>query len=102
MKEDCGSRLEHAFDFMEAAFGTGQEMVIFVTELNTSEASSGHIGGSLSVADILAVLYFEKMRVDPKDSKNPGRDISPVPPRTSSRPALFTLRAMILAERTRS
>ena len=38
MKEDCGSRLEHAFDFMEAAFGTGQEMVIFVTELNTSEA----------------------------------------------------------------
>jgi|MGYP000009251333 hypothetical protein len=23
---------------MEAAFGTGQEMVIFVTELNTSEA----------------------------------------------------------------
>ena len=38
MKEDCGSRLEHAFDFMEAAFGNGQEMVIFVTELNTSEA----------------------------------------------------------------
>ena len=27
--------LEHAFDFMEAAFGTGQEIVIFVTELNT-------------------------------------------------------------------
>ena len=38
MKEDCGSCLEHAFDFMEAAFGNGQEMVIFVTELNTSEA----------------------------------------------------------------
>lgn len=37
-------------------------------------AASGHIGGSLSVADILAVLYFEKMRVDPKDSKNPDRD----------------------------
>lgn len=29
----------------------------------------GHIGGSLSIADVLAVLYFEKMNVDPK---NPG------------------------------
>ena len=38
MKEDCGLSLEHAFDFMEAAFGTGQEMVIFVTELNSSPA----------------------------------------------------------------
>ena len=35
--EDCGSCLEHAFDFMEAAFGDSQEMVIFVTELNTNE-----------------------------------------------------------------
>lgn len=31
-----GIMLEHAFDFMEAAFGTSQEMVIFVTQLNTS------------------------------------------------------------------
>ena len=30
-----GEKLEHAFDFMEAAFGTGQETVLFVTELNT-------------------------------------------------------------------
>lgn len=28
--------LEYGFDFMEAAFGNGQEMVIFITELNTS------------------------------------------------------------------
>ena len=28
--------LEHGFDFMEAAFGDSQEMVIFVTNLNTS------------------------------------------------------------------
>jgi hypothetical protein len=33
--ELCGGRLEHAFDFMEAAFGSGQEMVVFVTGLNT-------------------------------------------------------------------
>lgn len=38
MKEQCGQQLEHAFDFMEAAFGNSQEMVIFVTELNTGEA----------------------------------------------------------------
>ena len=37
-------------------------------------AASGHIGGSLSVADILTVLYFETMQVDPKDPKNPDRD----------------------------
>lgn len=37
-------------------------------------AASGHIGGSLSVADILTVLYFRTMRVDPADPKAPGRD----------------------------
>jgi transketolase len=37
-------------------------------------ASSGHIGGSLSVADILTALYFHAMNVDPKDPKAPGRD----------------------------
>ena len=36
MKETGGQMLEHAFDFMEAAFGTGQEMVLFVTELNSN------------------------------------------------------------------
>lgn len=35
MVQKGGQMLEHAFDFMEAAFGTGQEMVIFVTELNS-------------------------------------------------------------------
>lgn len=37
-KTDCQEMLEHAFDFMEAAFGDSQEMVIFVTELNSNEA----------------------------------------------------------------
>ena len=30
-----GVSLEHAFDFMEAAFANGQEMVVFITELNS-------------------------------------------------------------------
>ena len=38
-KESCGQQLEHAFDFMEAAFANSQELVIFVTGLNTGEAS---------------------------------------------------------------
>ena len=37
-------------------------------------AASGHPGGSLSMADILAVLYFEKMNIDPKDPKKADRD----------------------------
>ncbi|MCL2382480.1 MAG: transketolase [Treponema sp.] len=35
----------------------------------------GHIGGSLSVADILALLYGHEMKYDPKDPASPGRDI---------------------------
>ena len=37
-------------------------------------ASSGHPGGSLSIADILAYLYFDKMNIDPKDPKKADRD----------------------------
>lgn len=37
-------------------------------------ASSGHIGGSLSVADILTVLYFDEMNVDIKNPKWADRD----------------------------
>lgn len=37
-------------------------------------AASGHPGGSLSIADVLTLLYFEVMNVDPKDPKNAGRD----------------------------
>lgn len=37
-------------------------------------AQSGHPGGSLSIADVLALLYFEVMNVDPKDPTNPDRD----------------------------
>ena len=37
-------------------------------------AASGHIGGSLSVMDILTTLYFGWMRLDPKNPRWPGRD----------------------------
>jgi transketolase len=38
------------------------------------EASSGHIGGSFSIADILAVLYFHEMNIDSKNPKWEDRD----------------------------
>lgn len=37
-------------------------------------AKSGHPGGSLSIADILAYLYFEHMNINPAEPKAPGRD----------------------------
>ncbi len=37
-------------------------------------AASGHPGGSLSIADILTVLYFEVMNIDPKNPAMPERD----------------------------
>jgi len=38
------------------------------------EAGSGHPGGSLSAADIVACLYFWEMRIDPKRPHDPDRD----------------------------
>ena len=37
-------------------------------------AKSGHPGGSLSAADILTYLYYEKMNIDPKDPRGADRD----------------------------
>ncbi len=34
----------------------------------------GHIGGCLSVVELLTVLYFEAMRIDPANPKMAGRD----------------------------
>jgi transketolase len=34
----------------------------------------GHIGGAMSVADILALLYFHRMRVDPANPRREDRD----------------------------
>ena len=41
---------------------------------STYAAQSGHPGGSLSISDILAYLYFEEMNVDPANPKDANRD----------------------------
>ena len=38
------------------------------------EAQSGHPGGSLSIADILTVLYFNEMNIDPLKPQDVNRD----------------------------
>lgn len=39
-------------------------------------ATSGHIGGSFSICELLTVLYFEQMRIDPKAPRDPDRGIA--------------------------
>ena len=40
----------------------------------TYHAHSGHPGGSLSIADILAYLYWKEMKIRPEEPKWPDRD----------------------------
>ena len=40
----------------------------------THAAKSGHPGGSLSIADLLAYLYFEELNIDPKNPQKADRD----------------------------
>lgn len=37
-------------------------------------AGSGHIGGSFSLAELLSVLYFDEMKVDPNNPRKENRD----------------------------
>ena len=39
-----------------------------------TKANSGHTGGSLSIADLLTLLYFKEMNVDPKAPHKADRD----------------------------
>ena len=57
-------------------------------------AGCGHPGGSLSIADIITYLYFEEMKVDPKNPKWEERDRF-VLSKGHTAPALYS----VLAER---
>ena len=52
---------------------TAQEVRFRVVEM-IHAAQSGHPGGSLSAADIMTALYFDVLRVDPANPRDPGRD----------------------------
>ena len=39
-----------------------------------SSIGAGHIGGSMSIVDLLTVLYYKQMNIDPNNPKMEGRD----------------------------
>ncbi len=71
------SSAERAF-FMEAL--TTKDLQIIATRIRMAivdgvfHAKSGHPGGSLSIADDLAYLYWKEMNVDPANPKMANRD----------------------------
>src|SRR6476620_8290207 len=40
----------------------------------TTEAGSGHPSSCLSAADLVSIIFFNEMRFDPKDPRNPAND----------------------------
>lgn len=51
----------------------GWEMRRYIVKA-IGQAGQGHIGGCMSIADLLSVLYFDEMNINPKDDKMEGRD----------------------------
>jgi transketolase len=58
---------------IEQLEGIARELRLLVLEM-IYRAGSGHPGGSLSICEILAALYYLELRVDPCDPKNAERD----------------------------
>ena len=57
------------------------------------EARSGHLGGALSIIEVLTALYFHEMRYDPKQPHDPDRDRF-VLSKGHTAPALYVTLAM--------
>lgn len=54
-----------------------EEMAIEIRKLTIESIGKlgvGHIGGCLSICDLLSVLYFDIMNIDPENPKNEERD----------------------------
>jgi len=71
---------------------TSRQMRIEILKM-LNRAASGHTGGSLSAADIIAALYFRVLRHDPKDPSWPARDRF-VLSKGHAAPALYTALAL--------
>ncbi|MCI8513716.1 MAG: transketolase [Lachnospiraceae bacterium] len=56
-------------------------------------ATSGHLGGSFSICELLATLYFDRMKIDPTAPKDPNRDRF-VLSKGHCTPALYSILAM--------
>lgn len=82
--------MENARKQQLAALST-QARLLALEAVNT--AKSGHLGGSFSIIDALTVLYFDTMRIDPANSKDPGRDRL-VLSKGHASPALYSVLAL--------
>jgi transketolase len=58
---------------VERLTGIARELRIIDIEMIT-EAGSGHPGGTLSAADMIAALFFHKLRLRPEEPRWPDRD----------------------------
>lgn len=64
-----------AFDEIKVAYLAEKARLMRRDSLKmVAAAGSGHPGGSLSAADIIAVLFFDEMRFYPERPKDPDRD----------------------------
>jgi transketolase len=63
-------------DMAEAARSVDEEALRLRFDLveMMGVGKAGHLGGSSSLAEIVAALYFHKMRFDPRNHKDPDRD----------------------------
>jgi len=64
---------EQAEERTEELRGVAREIRFQIVDM-VHEAQSGHISPGFSAADIMAALYFELMRIDPKNPSAPERD----------------------------
>jgi len=59
---------------------TSQELSKVCTEVRkdiinmTTDAASGHPGGSLSAVELMVSVFFNRMRIDPQNPRDPDRD----------------------------
>ncbi len=58
---------------VRALASTAKEIRILSLEM-IGHAGKGHLGGALSIADLLALLYFKRARIDPQNPKWEDRD----------------------------
>jgi transketolase len=61
--------MEEKQNLLKTANQLRRDVVTMIGSGNT-----GHLGGSVSLAELMAVLYFKKAKIDPASAKDPSRD----------------------------
>lgn len=59
---------------MDAELNKIAKKIRLITFKAIAKSGHGHFGGSLSISEILAVLYFKVLKIDPKNPEDDNRD----------------------------